>query len=86
MYIVILYNTYSSLQELKDLKSQFNQLLTNNSQPLSVFLDSLDQLRDAGSGLKDWIPSSLPDSTILLMSAIPGEEYKVEPDLRVMQN
>lgn len=48
-----------------------------------ILLDSLDQLRDYGSTLREWIPSELPSRITMFLSCIPGEEFKVGPELKV---
>lgn len=61
----------------------FQSLLTETERPLALVLDSLDQLKDYGAGLMDWIPSKLPENITFLLSAIPDAEYKIVPELKV---
>ena len=71
------------MKDFKELKKQFVGFLKSYDKPLIVILDSLDQLRDGDSGLKNWIPTSLAENVTLVLSTIPGEKYAVEPQLRV---
>ena len=59
-------------------------MIANITEGIIVILDSLDQLRDQGSRLKDWIPEDLPPNVTMVMSAIPGEEFVVGPELKVV--
>ena len=53
------------------------------AQPVVLIVDSLDQLRDHGAGLREWIPKSLPPTVTMVMSAIPADEFIVGPELKV---
>ena len=48
-----------------------------------MVIDSLDQLRDAGAGLRDWVPAQLPSNVHFILSTIPGVEYRIELQLKV---
>ncbi len=74
---------YESFQDLKSLKETFVDHLRGYGKRLVMVIDSLDQLRDAGAGLRDWIPAQLPNNVHLILSTIPGAEYKIEPQLKV---
>ena len=50
-----------------------------------VILDSLDQLRDKGGNLKEWLPSELSPHVVFIMSAIPTEEFVVVQALKVSE-
>ena len=65
------------------MKEQFSQLLTSSTVPLTIILDSLDQLRDSGAGLKDWIPATVSQGVTLVMSMIDDPLYQVGPELKV---
>ena len=71
------------LQDLKSLKDLFKDLLKNTTEPMVVVIDSLDQLRDYGAGLRGWIPEFLNDEVTMIISAIPGEQFRVIPELEV---
>ena len=64
------------IQDLKSLKEKFKEKVSRCSD-VTIILDSLDQLSDHGAGLKDWIPKELPSSVTMVISAIPGEQFKV---------
>lgn len=70
-------------QELKELKQQFLDIIQSSTKPLTIILDSLDQLRDAAAGLKEWIPRSLPKHVTFIVSTIDEKAYQVGPELRV---
>ena len=61
---------------MKSLKEKFKEKVVANSD-ITIILDSLDQLIDHGAGLKDWIPKVLPSDVTMIISAIPGEQFKV---------
>ena len=68
---------------MKELKAYFCELLEEQSERTVLVLDSLDQLRDFGSKLRDWIPKELPENVVLLLSCIPADEFVVGPELKV---
>ena len=68
---------------MKSLKELFTEILASCKEHLTIVIDSLDQLRDYGAGLKDWVPKTLNKKIILVMSAIPGDRYRVVPELQV---
>ena len=68
---------------MKELKEYFCELLEKQSERTVLVLDSLDQLRDFGSKLRDWIPKKLPENVVLLLSCIPADEFVVGPELKV---
>ncbi len=72
-----------SAQDLKSIKDLFTELVTTTTEELVLVIDSLDQLRDLGAGLRGWIPNQLSDSVTMVLSAIPGEQFKVVPELQV---
>ena len=72
-----------SFQDLKSVKELFTEVLASCKEHLTIVIDSLDQLRDYGAGLKDWIPKTLNNKITFVMSAIPGDQYRVVPELQV---
>ena len=75
------------LQTMKELKDYFctsvMEKLGTQPDRTVLLLDSLDQLRDFGCKLRDWIPKNLPENVTLLISCIPAEEFVVGPELKV---
>ncbi len=71
------------LQDLKSVKDLFWELITTTSAPLVIVIDSLDQLRDYGTGLRDWVPTNVSDKVTFVLSAIPGDQFRVVPELQV---
>ena len=47
--------------------------LANESKPLYIYIDSLDQLSDANNGRKKltWLPLKLPDHVYVVVSTLP---------------
>ena len=72
-----------TFQDLKSVKELFTEILAACKTHLTIVIDSLDQLRDYGGGLKDWIPKTLNNKIAFVMSAIPGDQYRVVPELQV---
>ena len=68
---------------MKELKEYFCDLLEQQTDRVVLILDSLDQLRDFGSKLRDWIPKNLPENVTMLLSCIPADEFVVGPELKV---
>ena len=68
---------------MKSVKELFTEILASCQGRLTIVIDSLDQLRDYGAGLKDWVPKTLNNKITLVMSAIPGDRYRVVPELQV---
>ena len=65
--------------------SHFKEQLEEFDKPMCMILDSLDQLRDKGGNLQDWIPKTTPSNVRLIISAIPDEKYAVVPKLKASQ-
>lgn len=54
------------------------------TQPLVIYLDSLDQLDNAHESHKmTWLPSTLPPGTKVIVSTLPEEQYECFPALQV---
>ena len=68
---------------MKELKEYFCDLLNQQRDRTVLVLDSLDQLRDFGSQLREWIPTELHDNMTMLLSCIPADEFVVGPELKV---
>ncbi len=69
---------------MKELQEYFIKFLeTKADHPICFLLDSLDQLRDLGGVLSQWVPKELGTNVTFILSAIPDEEYKVVPTLKV---
>ena len=62
--------------DFKTLCEEFiqNLKLATNGQPLSLFLDSLDQMTDEDNGRNlEWLPFELPSNVKIVVSTLPEE-------------
>ncbi|EDO37261.1 predicted protein, partial [Nematostella vectensis] len=79
--------TTSIPQGLKDMVELFPSLLASATakRPLLVLLDSLDQLSpEDGARLLDWLPKHLPGHCKMIVSTLPGAQYRCFPKLKAM--
>ena len=65
------------------MSEKFKQYLEEYEEPLVIILDSLDQLRDKGGKLKEWVPTEVPEHVTFILSAIPTETFVVVPEMKV---
>ena len=62
----------------------FETELNSIDQKIVIILDSLDQLTpEDGALLMQWLPKEISKNVSLILSTLPGEEYKVLPALKV---
>ena len=66
------------------LVTYFEEKINLLSMDTVIMLDSLDQLSpENGAHKMSWLPSYVPDNVKIVVSTLPGEEYKVMPNLKV---
>lgn len=63
----------------------FETELNSIDRKVVIMLDSLDQLTpDDGALSMKWLPKEISQNVSLILSTLPGEEYKVLPALKVI--
>ena len=73
-----------SFQTFKKMKDFFSEKLSKLKAKLVVILDSLDQLSPEDGALSmQWLPKEISKNVSIIVSTLPGEEYKVLPSLKV---
>ena len=73
-----------SFQTFKKMRDFFGEKLSDLKTKLVVILDSLDQLApDDGALSMQWLPKDVSKNVSIIVSTLPGEEYKVLPALKV---
>ena len=65
------------------MKELFKRLLSEKDKELIIILDSLDQLRDSGAGIRQWMPKSLPKSITLILSSVLDGHSEIVDELKV---
>ena len=73
-------------QDIKGLVEEFKEalLLATSNKPLTIILDSLDQLDASDKARRlGWLPTTLPGNVKLLVSTLPDEQYECFPKLQV---
>ena len=77
------YYSHPHVQSYVQLVERYQGLLDTIKTPLCLVLDSLDQLRDQGRNLKEWIPEEVDPNVWVLLSTITGEGFTIEESLKV---
>ena len=69
---------------MKQLIEYFKEKLSQVDMELIIMLDSLDQLSpENGAHKMSWLPQRLPIKVKIAVSTLPGEQYRVIPNLKV---
>ena len=69
---------------MKQLVEFFHLQLQKLDMELIIMLDSLDQLSpENGAHRMTWLPQTLAKNVKVIVSTLPGEQYKVMPHLKV---
>ena len=62
----------------------FTEQLRDIESKIVIMLDSLDQLSPEDGALNmKWLPKDISSNVSIILSTLPGEEYKVLPALKV---
>jgi hypothetical protein len=73
-----------TVRELGELLEQTLSETARRSFPVTLILDSLDQLSPGhGARQLDWLPVNLPRHVKIVVSTLPEEEYEAFPKLQV---
>ena len=73
-----------SFQTFKKMRDFFSEKLSDLKTKLVIILDSLDQLAPEDGALSmQWLPKEVSKNVSIIVSTLPGEEYKVLPALKV---
>lgn len=62
----------------------FEEQLRDMEKKIVIILDSLDQLSPEDGALNmKWLPKEISSNVTIILSTLPGEEYKILPALKV---